>query len=205
MTRLLADIDALGGIVAPSREPPATASLRSDGAHWAVMYGNETALLRDSKGLRYLADLIARPAVERHVFDLVTLTEGGAESELDRRQLGDAGPLLDAQAKAAYKKRLRELREELEDAQALDDEAAAAKAQAEMDALVAELSRAVGLSGRDRRAASAAEKARLNVSRAIRSAIARIGEPHPPSASRTAPPSDSPGPASPSPTTPGRA
>ena len=40
-------------------------------------------------------------------------------------------------------------------------------------------SRAVGLGGRDRRAASASERARVSVTRAIRQAMARIGEHHP--------------------------
>jgi len=180
MTRLLAEIDAQTG-TRPRKQTdaPLPVVLRRDGEHWAVMCGEATARLRDSKGLRYLADLIAHPGVERHVFDLVTLTEGGADAEVDRHQLGDAGPLLDAQAKGAYKRRLSELREDLEDATVLGDDDTVAKAQAEIDALVAELARAVGLGGRDRRAASAAEKARLNVTRALRSAIARIGEAHP--------------------------
>ena len=45
--------------------------------------------------------------------------------------------------------------------------------QAELDLLVAQLAQAFGLGGRDRRAASAAERARLNVTRALRAAIAR--------------------------------
>ena len=46
--------------------------------------------------------------------------------------------------------------------------------QDELDHLVAELARAFGLGGRERRAASAAERARLNVTRALRTAVARI-------------------------------
>ena len=45
-----------------------------------------------------------------------------------------------------------------------------------VDFLVRELSRAVGLSGRNRRASSASERARVAVTRAVRQAIARIGE-----------------------------
>ena len=41
-----------------------------------------------------------------------------------------------------------------------------------------ELKGAVGLGGRDRHEGSAAERARLSVTRAMRSAIARIGEQH---------------------------
>ena len=55
----------------------------------------------------------------------------------------------------------------------------AAQADAERDFLLRELSRAVGLSGRDRRAASASERARAGVTRAVRQAITRIAEHHP--------------------------
>jgi hypothetical protein len=64
----------------------------------------------------------------------------------------------------------------MDDAEAYGNERRAEEIQAEIDALVAELARAMGLSGRDRRAASAAEKARLNVTRALRTAIGRAGQ-----------------------------
>jgi hypothetical protein len=48
-----------------------------------------------------------------------------------------------------------------------------------MDFLVGELARAVGLGGRDRRAASHAERARLNVTRAIRAAMANLARANP--------------------------
>ncbi|MFP5375927.1 MAG: hypothetical protein ACLGIO_03975, partial [Acidimicrobiia bacterium] len=48
--------------------------------------------------------------------------------------------------------------------------------QDELDALVAHLARAFGLGGRGRPAASAAERARVNVTRALRTAAARLAE-----------------------------
>jgi hypothetical protein len=48
-----------------------------------------------------------------------------------------------------------------------------------MEFLVGELARAVGLGGRDRRAASHAERARLNATRAIRAAMANLAEANP--------------------------
>jgi hypothetical protein len=70
--------------------------------------------------------------------------------------------------------------DELEEAERLHDPARAAKASAERDFLVDELARAVGLGGRDRRAASHAERARLNVTRAIRAAMANLARANPP-------------------------
>ncbi|MEA2826958.1 MAG: hypothetical protein QOG43_1397 [Actinomycetota bacterium] len=149
----------------PAAAPATAAALAWDGKCWTVAYGPATARLRDTKGLRYLAQLVARPGVEHHVLDLVGP---------DARDTGDAGGMLDAQSKAAYRRRLEQLRADMDDAEALLDDEAAARIQSEIDALVAELARAVGLGGRDRRAASAAEKARLNVTRALRSAIRTV-------------------------------
>jgi hypothetical protein len=57
--------------------------------------------------------------------------------------------------------------------------AASAKDEDEIETLGRELSRAVGLGGRDRRAASASERARINVTRAIKIALERIAEHNP--------------------------
>jgi hypothetical protein len=71
----------------------------------------------------------------------------------------------------------------VESLRATADEALAAgrhddaeRAQDEADRVVRELARAFGLGGRPRTAGSAAEKARLNVTRALRAAIARLTE-----------------------------
>src|SRR5260370_3696816 len=66
--------------------------------------------------------------------------------------LGDAGEMLDAQAKQNYKRRLLELSEELEDLRERGDHERAANAESEIDSLRREIARAVGLGGRDRRA-----------------------------------------------------
>lgn len=66
----------------------------------------------------------------------------------------------------------------IDEARALGDIARAAQADAERAFLVRELSHAIGLGGRDRRAASASERARVAVTRAIRYAMARVDEHH---------------------------
>ena len=87
--------------------------------------------------------------------------------------------LLDARAKDAYRRRLAEIDDDIEQARAIGDTERAAQADTERDFLIRELARAFGLSGRGRRAASASERARAGVTRAVRQAIARIGEHHP--------------------------
>ena len=55
-----------------------------------------------------------------------------------------------------------------------------AQADAEREFLIRELSRAVGLGERARRAGSPSERARSGVTRALRQAMERIAEHHPP-------------------------
>lgn len=156
------------------------AVLRRDGAIWVAEVAGSGVRMRSTKGLAYLAVLLEQPGTEHHVLDLVEAVEGApVEPGLRRRDLGDAGELLDDAAKAAYRRRLEALRADLDDADAREDDHAMMAIQEEIDALVAELARAVGLGGRDRRAASALEKARLNVTRALRAAVARIEEAYP--------------------------
>jgi hypothetical protein len=107
------------------------------------------------------------------VLDMVAAETG------QQTALGDAGEILDERAKTAYRRRLAEIEEDIEQARALDDTDREAQADAERAFLVRELASAVGLGGRDRRAASDSERARSGVTRAVRQAIARIGEHHP--------------------------
>ena len=90
--------------------------------------------------------------------------------------LGDAGEMLDEQAKVAYRRRLSELREELEEAKERGNVERAERAEQEIDALTAELSRAVGLGGRNRRAASASERARQSITKTIKAVLERIAQ-----------------------------
>ena len=88
---------------------------------------------------------------------------------------GGAGPRLDATAKAAYRARLEALRAEIDEAVALGDGARAERAREELEFVTRELDLAVGLGGRDRtESGSHAERARVNVTRAIRSTVKRI-------------------------------
>ncbi len=151
------------------------ATLERDGKWWTAACSDTAVRLPDTKGLRYLAELVTHPGAERHVLDLVDLVEG-VSSGVDRRHLGDAGELLDATARTAYRRRIEELRDDVEDALASGDDERAAALQTELDALIGELARAFGLGGRQRTASSASERARLNVTRAVRAAIARLGE-----------------------------
>jgi hypothetical protein len=153
---------------------------RREGEYWAIAYEGDAFRLKDSKGLRYLARLLAAPGRELHALDLVTderplaRHDRAVEPGLVASRPGDAGEVIDARAKAEYRRRLAQLEEELEEARTFGDAERAARAEEERDFLVAELASALGLHGRTRRAASPSERARVSVTRAIRAAIARI-------------------------------
>jgi hypothetical protein len=164
-----------------------TAVLRREGDVWAM--GMEGALfrVRDAKGLAHLAQLLARPGEELHALDLVAQAEGvvgvraaagSVVGELDLRHGGqaDVGPVLDAEAKRSYRDRAEELRLEIDEADAFNDPERAARAREELAWIADQLTGAIGLGGRDRRTGSDAERARVNVTRAIRAALRRVQE-----------------------------
>jgi hypothetical protein len=84
--------------------------------------------------------------------------------------------MLDAQAKEAYRRRLADLEEEIEDAESIGDADRVERARTERAFIAKELAAAVGLGGRDRPAASASERARVNVTRAVKTTLARISD-----------------------------
>ena len=161
--------------------------LRREGDYWSISFQEHTFTVRDLKGLHYLARLLAHPGREFLVLDLVA---GGVAPAATRPSTsdpglrtagwGDSDVLLDDQARNAYRRRLGEIDEDLEDARTMRDSGRIAQAEVERDFLIRELSRAVGLSGRARRAGSASERARVSVTRALRHAITRIRQHDPP-------------------------
>lgn len=174
----------------PPPRPDRVGVFRREGEFWNVGSAGTVVRLKDSKGLRYIARLLSAPGLDWHVTDLVGTPPpvGGSGVDLDGlRQDGleaidTAAPregILDARAKATYRRRLEQLRDDLDEATRFNDIDRAARARAELDFLSRELARAVGLGGRDRPAASHAERTRLNVTRTIKDAINRIRRGHP--------------------------
>ena len=158
-----------------------------EGDYWTISYAGSETRLKDIKGLRYIAQLLKVPGREVHVLDLATSVEGTVpgstgprveHDDLGSDGFGDAGVILDAAAKAAYKQRLVDLRDDLEEAEAFNDPERAARAQEEIDALVGQLAGGVGLGGRDRKAASQAERARVNITKSVKDALKRVDEHH---------------------------
>ena len=157
-----------------------------------MSFAGETCRLKDARGLHFIAHLLQQPHQEVHVLTLIITGENVGEEAIDASpfqdaslafdhtdSFSDAGEILDPQARAAYKQRVRELREELAEAQQFHDLGRSERLAAEIDFLAQELSRAVGLGGRARRVGSPAERARVNITRAIKIALRKITEHHP--------------------------
>jgi tetratricopeptide (TPR) repeat protein len=156
---------------APATTPATRFSMELDGDIQIVRYDEESTSLKNNKGLQILARLIGTPDRDIHVLDLVGSADAPAATES-----GDAGPLLDDQARADYQRRVTELREGLEEAESLGDLGQADALREELDFITRELSRAYGIGGRERRAGNTAERARVNVRRRLKDAIERIGQ-----------------------------
>ncbi len=150
------------------RLPQRSITLAPDGEVWCLRQGNETFRLANTKGVQLLARLMDEPSREFHVLDLVRGGNGGAPDG------GDAGGLLDDNAKLQYQQRIAELRENLDEATQWNDHARRSALELELESLTRELSRAFGLGGRVRKGSSAAERARVNVQRRLKDALKRV-------------------------------
>src|SRR5262249_32116486 len=84
-------------------------------------------------------------------------------------------PVLDDRAKRAIRRRLEDLRSELDEAVNHNDPGRAEAAQREIDAIAERLARAVGRAWRDRAPGPVAARARSSVPTAVGNAIRLIG------------------------------
>ncbi len=159
--------------------------------YWMIRYHGHAAFLKTTRGLHCLALMLRYPGREFHVSELLAsfiaaptrppvvirnrrLRDAG--DQVVTAGVSDAGPVLDAQAKAECKRRLNELRQELNEAEQFNDPDRAAKAQDEVNAIARHVACAIGLAGRDRKTSCGAERARSAVTKRIRRAIRKIGE-----------------------------
>jgi tetratricopeptide (TPR) repeat protein len=190
----MAELERRVSALADETGPPREARQRTDrvdeavfmreGDFWSIAFSGRTARLRDAKGLRYLHRLLEHPGREIHVADLAI--EGGAASGATPAaeagltpDAGHAGDVLDPQARAAYQRRLQELREDVDEADRWNDPERAAQARAELEFISTELAGAYGLGGRPRRAGDTTERIRKAVTNRIRDSIGRLGRAHP--------------------------
>lgn len=141
------------------------------GGLWVVGPDGEKVVLPALRGLSYLRELLRRPGHDVAVLDLVAQARGHGSV----RQ-GDLGESIDAEARAAYRRRLQELDDEIAEARDWNDTARLDLRTREQEALLAELARATGLGGAPRAVGSSSERARVAVRKAIVGALARVAQ-----------------------------
>jgi hypothetical protein len=170
-----------------------TAHFHRDGDIRVIELGGLRVTAHDMKGLRYLERLLADPGREFHVLELVAAEQTSRRADAtpfvvdaadigidDDGSLGAAGlPVLDDHAREAYRRRLAEVDDDIDDATRMNDPARRALAERDREYLIMELQRAVGLGGTARTTGGNAERARTAVTRSIRYALARLAEQHP--------------------------
>ncbi len=163
----------------------ATRELRRSGDFWSLRWGPRTIQLADAKGVRYVAELLARPGQELSAMELATGGRGPGEAKPSVtaasgpvRVARDLGPAIDAAARAAYRRRAEELAATVVRAEAAGDLRRADRAREEQQALLRELAAATGLGGRARPTGDVSERARQSVTKAIKSALKRIRREH---------------------------
>ncbi len=162
---------AQAGVAQAGVAQVAVAQCHRAGRKWRLTLRGRSVLVEDSIGLAHLAVLIANPRQEIQAADLVA---GVAGLSGTGGEAGTAQQVLDHEAIAEYRNRLKRLDIEID-----QDPGRAAQARAERDWLVAQLSSAAGFAGRTRSFPDQPERARVAVGKAIRRALARITEADP--------------------------
>ncbi|MGK2947624.1 MAG: hypothetical protein ACSLFP_03560 [Acidimicrobiales bacterium] len=162
-------------------------TFRAEGGLRTIALAGTAVTLRDLKGFRYLERLLTEPRREFHALDLLAV-ERGSLPRADRAEVGSealpshldaALPVLDEQAREAYRRRLADIEEDIADAENANDLGRVELAQRDREYLIAELRRSMGLGGRHRVIGSAGERARTSVTRSLRYALRRLDELHP--------------------------
>jgi len=152
--------------------------------YWIIRYHGHAALLKSTLGIHYLAILLRDPGREFYVRELLAHPIGAstpaalvaAKGPVSGGLYAGGVPVLDAQAKAEYKCRVNELRQDLNQAERFNDPQRKIEVQNELQAIADHLASAVGLGGRDRKTSSDAERARSAVTKCIKNAVQKIGE-----------------------------
>jgi len=166
-------------------------TFRKQGEYWTIVYEGRRLLLKNVLGLAYIHHLLGRPGESVHVLDLVSSIRPpspgrASHAQMSQDQLNEEGltvgdrddldPALDPEAKAAYRKRLTDIEEDVAEAERNNDVGALGQLKEERDFIIAELERAFGLRDRARAVSSSTERARSAVRQAVGSALRKISD-----------------------------
>lgn len=148
---------------------------RKQGQFWTICFEEKTIIVKNSKGIAYIAHLLQNPRRLVLAADLFTAA-AGVEGTI---VIGSAGTVLDATALATYRARAEDLRERLSEAERNNDQGTKAAVSEELEQVANEMIAAKGLGGRSRQSNDDREKFRKAVSMAIVRSIETIRKDHP--------------------------
>ena len=148
---------------------PAVSIFKREQAIWRIQFEGKEITLTNMKGLVDINRLLQTPETELHCTELM-----GSESSMD-----EASFVIDEKAKLAYKQHIRDLEEDIAEAEEYNDLARAAKLKNEYEQLLDHLTKSLGTGGRKRKLNSSAERARAAVTMRIKKAVKRITDHHP--------------------------
>ena len=158
--------------VPPQAQTPDARWERS-GDLWTLSFAGTTVHVKQARGLEDLAKLLSCPDQEIHA---TALYQGDVHGNLET--LG-SDPVLDEQAIASFRARLKDFEVGAEEARDRGDVDGAERLLAARDQLAQQLRGATGLGGRRRKLGDAAERARKAVTARVRASIQKIEEVHP--------------------------
>jgi hypothetical protein len=150
--------------------PTLRGTLEHDDRIWRVGIGGRWVTVKHVVGMRYVAELVARPDTEIPASDLSLAVAGGGV--VDGGPSGE--PRLDDRARKEYRRRLTQLDRELDVADRRGDVDRGRRAAEERDLILDALRRETGLGGRARRMTDEPERCRMRVSKAVHRALEQV-------------------------------
>ncbi len=177
------DAPSSNGAAAADSARPHRGRMARAGAAWRFTVDGEEFTVGHVKGLVALATLLERPGQEVHALELSAVLDGTGRGNGDAAHELDGAPveadLLDQQALDEYRRRITELEADIAEAEAFNDREREDRLRSELDFLIEELTRSTGLNGQSRQTTGSAERARVRVTKSLRTAISRVSDASP--------------------------
>ncbi len=152
----------------PDLPPAQPDTFRKDSGLWQISFEGTAIQLPEVKGFFDLVRLLETPGKEVHCTEMMGTPDSLSENDT----------VMDEKARQSYAQRIRDLHDEIAEAEKMNDLGRMEKLSAELDRLTEHLSKALGLDKRARPLNAPSERARAAVTWRIRNAIKKIGAAH---------------------------
>jgi len=168
-------------------------TFRKLGEYWSLTYEQKTVIVQDRSGMDYIAYLLRHPRQEFSCAQLLALVKGGdppvsiqyskmSDEELDEERLyvaeSHSVELIDSKTKKEVDEKIRELIEELKEAQENNDSAREASLREELMKYEDYVGASTNLRGKPRKSPDTTEKTRKDVTQAISRSLSKIQDSH---------------------------